>query len=83
MLDPRTGERTRARAQLNLLEWQRRRGAEKEAVLFLRAAPPLSRATGDCSRYRCGNSPIGSVACSAVSNCGNEGKTARLCVVIP
>jgi hypothetical protein len=77
------GPNARAGAQLNLLEWQRRRGDEKEAVLSPRAAPPLSRATGDCSRYRYGNSPIGSAACSAVSHRGNEGRTARLCVVIP
>ena len=73
----------RAGAQFTLLEWPRRRDDEKEGVLSRRAAPPLSRATCDCSRYRCGNSPIGSVACSAVSYRGNEGKTARLCVVIP
>jgi len=72
-----------AGAQLNLLEWQRRRGDEKEAVLSLRAAPPLSRATGDCSRYRRGNSPIGSVACSAVSYRGNGGRTARWYVLMP
>ena len=39
---------------------------EKEAAPCPRAAPPLLRATCDCSRYRCGDSPIGSVAWSAL-----------------
>jgi hypothetical protein len=82
LFDPRTVN-ARGRVQLNLFEWQRRRGDEKQAGPFLRAAPPLSRATCGCSRYRCGNSPIVWAACSAVSYRDNEGRTARLCVVIP
>ncbi len=73
----------RADAQLNSFEWQRRRGDEKELVLSLRAAPRLSRATCGRSPYKCGNSPSGWVACSAVSYRGSEGRTARLCEVIP
>jgi len=52
-------------------------------VPFLLAAFPLSRATCDCSRYRCGNSPIGWVACSAVSSRGTEGRTARVWELMP
>jgi len=78
-----TAVNAQAGAQLSLLECLRRGGDEdeKEALLFLRAARPLSRATCDCSRYRYGNSPIGSVACSAVPYLGNEGKPARFCVI--
>jgi hypothetical protein len=70
-------------ARLKLSEWQSPCGDEKAAVPSPLAAFPLSRATCDCSRYRCGNSPFGWVACSAVSCCGSEGRTARLGDLIP